>query len=103
MAACCSKLRGNISTEKKVLTGAICSGDKALAGTIPGTLEFHYSDAASEYEGPYEVTPKVEAQTLETAGKIMQSNVEIHKIPYFEVDNTSGGSTVYIAKDLAEI
>lgn len=96
-------LRGSISTKKKVLTGAICAGDKPLSGTIPGTLEFHYLVDVPEYEGPYEVTPQVEAQTLETAGKIMKNDVAVKAIPIYEVSNTSGGSTVYIAKDLAEI
>lgn len=81
MAECCSKLRGNISTGKKVLTGAIQSKERVLAGEIPGTLEFHYSDEAPEYAGPYEVTPKVDAQTLETAGKIMTQDIKVSKIP----------------------
>ena len=74
-------LRGSISTKKKVLTGAICAGDKPLSGTIPGTLEFHYLVDVPEYEGPYEVTPKVDAQTLETAGKVMKENIKVDKIP----------------------
>ena len=57
----------------------------------------------AEYEGPYEVIPKVEAQTLETAGKIMKKDVAVKAIPIYEVSNTSGGSTVYIAKDIVEI
>ncbi len=97
-------LRGNIADKEHVLHGAIHSKPKELAGKIPGSLEFHYSEvAAPEYTGPYEVTPKVVEQTLETNGKIMRSDVEVHKIPYFEVSNTSGGSTVYIAKDTTGI
>ena len=96
-------LRGSISTKRKVLSAAIQSNTNGLSGTIPGTLIFHASDVKEEYEGPYEVIPKVEAQTLETAGKIMKSDVAVKAIPIYEVSNTSGGSTVYIAKDLAEI
>lgn len=56
----------------------------------------------AEYTGPYEATPQVEAQTLETKGKLMKNNVEVHAIPFFETSNTSGGSTVYIAKEFTE-
>lgn len=55
---------------------------------------------AAPYEGPYAVTPKVDAQTLPTADKLMRENVTVNKIPYFVVGNTSGGETVYIAKEV---
>ena len=94
-------LRGSIVENKRVLSGAIHSGTKNFAGKVPGTLEFHYSEnSAEEYIGPYDVTPQVASQTLNTAGKIMSSNVEVHGVPYFETSNTSGGSTVYIARDI---
>lgn len=48
------------------------------------------------YEGDYEVTPKVVAQTLETANRSMESDVTIHAIPYYEVDNAFQGQTVII-------
>ena len=55
---------------------------------------------ARPYEGPYHVTPKVDAQTLPTAEKLMREDVTINKIPYFVVGNTAGGDTVYIAKEV---
>ena len=48
------------------------------------------------YEGDYEVTPKIVAQTLETANKSLESDVTIHAIPYYEVDNVFKGQTVII-------
>ena len=48
------------------------------------------------YAGEYDVTPKVEAQSLATKNKFLTDDVRIHEIPYFDVGNTSGGSTVYI-------
>lgn len=51
------------------------------------------------YEGEYEVTPKVEEQTLETKEKFMTDDVTVHAIPVFEVTNAAGGLTVYIAKE----
>lgn len=49
-----------------------------------------------EYKGAYEVTPKLEAQTLPTAFKVMRNDVEIKEIPITKVSNTSGGNTVII-------
>ena len=48
------------------------------------------------YTGSYDVTPMVESQTLKTREKFMTNDVHIHEIPYYDVGNTSGGSTVYI-------
>ena len=48
------------------------------------------------YEGDYEVTPKLEEQTLSTANKFMQNDVKINKIPITTVSNSSGGNTVII-------
>jgi hypothetical protein len=48
------------------------------------------------YEGEYEVTPKVTEQTMETKEKVMAENVTILAIPYYDVGNTAGGSTVFI-------
>lgn len=48
------------------------------------------------YRGEYEVTPKVTEQTLETAMRSMDSDVTIHAIPYYEVDNIYQGQTVII-------
>lgn len=52
---------------------------------------------ADPYEGPYKVTPAVDAQTLATAQKYMKEDVHIMAIPVYDVGNTSGGVTVYIA------
>lgn len=52
------------------------------------------------YMGEYDVTPNIEQQVLETANKVLVENVTIKKIPFFEVGNTSGGTTVYIGKEV---
>lgn len=51
---------------------------------------------APPYEGEYNVTPKFEAQTLPTAEKLLAKDVIIEEIPYAEVTNNSGGTTVTI-------
>lgn len=52
------------------------------------------------YEGPYDVTPKVTAQTLKTAQKFMREDVSVRAIPYFDVSNPAGGNTIYIANEV---
>ena len=52
------------------------------------------------YEGVYEVTPKTEAQTLETANKFLENNISVFAIPYFDVSNTAGGRTIYIGREV---
>ena len=93
-------LRGQIVTVRRALEGQIGTGGKGFSGELPGELVLHYASDAEEYTGSYEVTPQVEAQRLETKGKIMREDVQIQKIPYYETSNTAGGSTVYIAKEL---
>ena len=52
------------------------------------------------YDGNYDVIPKTEGQTLETNQKYMKSDVTIQKIPFYNVSNESGGSTVYIGSEV---
>lgn len=58
-----------------------------------------YTDA-DPYTGSYEVTPKVDAQTLPTAQKLMTEDLTVKAIPFFDVSNNSGGRTVYIAREV---
>ena len=58
------------------------------------------SDDVPVYDGPYEAIPKVEAQTLPTAQKLMTDDVTVYGVPFYEVSNDQGGNTVYIAKEL---
>lgn len=59
-----------------------------------------YMKDVPEYNGAYEVTPQVDAQSLPTAQKLMADDVTINAIPIYNVSNTSGGSTVYIAREV---
>lgn len=52
------------------------------------------------YVGDYVVTPEVESKTLPTANHIMLQDMMIKAIPFYDVGNLSGGSTVYIGKEL---
>lgn len=49
---------------------------------------------ASWYEGEYEVTPRIAAQTLPTAKKLMRRDVLIEGIPKWETANPYGITTI---------
>lgn len=49
-----------------------------------------------DYDGSYRITPKVQAQRLDTEGKHMKEDLLVLAIPYSEVSNTAGGNTVHI-------
>lgn len=52
------------------------------------------------YKGEYTVIPKANAPTvLETAGKTLDKDVTVTKIPYYETSNPTG-DTVYIASEV---
>ena len=51
------------------------------------------------YEGPYEVTPKITAQTLDTHDKHMKDDVTVLEIPYYETSHQDG-LTVYIGNSI---
>ncbi len=52
------------------------------------------------YEGEYTVTPRVKEQTIPTAKKLLVDDVKVLAIPRFDVSNTAGGKTVYIANEV---
>lgn len=53
------------------------------------------------YDGEYVVTPSTEdAVTLQTAQKLMDADVHVQKIPFYDVSNDQGGSTVYIGTEV---
>lgn len=52
------------------------------------------------YEGDYFVTPKTTAQTIPTKDKVMVKDMTVNSIPFFNVSNTSGGTTAYIGSEV---
>jgi hypothetical protein len=52
------------------------------------------------YDGSYIVTPKVHEQKLETKGAVMNEDVTVRAIPFFNVENQGGGSTAYIGSEV---
>lgn len=82
-----NKITGNISPINKI-NGNITYGNGS-GETVP------------IYEGNYEATPLAFQRTvLNTEGKKMEKNVVVKEIPYYETSNLSGGTTVYIARQV---
>lgn len=55
------------------------------------------SDNLPTYDEETVVTPLADSeQTLLTSGKYNKSNITVEKIPYYEVSNNEGGTTVNI-------
>lgn len=51
---------------------------------------------ATPYEGEYEILPMPEAQRLPTAKRYCTEDIRVRGIPFYEVSNTSGGTTIII-------
>lgn len=90
-------------SKSAALIGKISAGNGLKArinasGVLVGSLSkpVGYID----YTGSYEVTPKTSEQSLQTKDKHLIENVTIKSIPFFDVSNTSGGSTVYIGSEV---
>lgn len=79
---------------------ASLSGALSGNGSLSGALSLGEGVVAPIYEGSYTVTPKAHTeQVLATDGKLMEDDVTVFEIPYFETSNLSG-TTVYIANEV---
>lgn len=63
---------------------------------ISGTLTIPATPGLELYAGPYEVTPRLYAQSLDTDGKLMEDDVTVFEIPISRTTNPTGGLTVLI-------
>ena len=57
-------------------------------------------DNYKKYDGEYDITPLAyQQQELETKNKILEENVTVREVPFYEVSNTEG-TTVYIGSEV---
>lgn len=85
-------LRGKITASGGL--SAVLSKGVSLIGAMSKPVGY------VDYTGEYDVTPKVTEQSLKTKDKHLTDDVTIKAIPYFNVGNNSGGSTVYIGSEV---
>ena len=85
------------------LTGTIKTVG-SLVGTIKseGSLsgKTYLPEFFDTYRGNYTIVPAPDKQVMETKDKFMSDDVTIKAIPFYNVSNTSGGSTVFIGNEL---
>ena len=100
-----AEIRGAITGA--TIRGKISNGfERTINGIITntrhvvGSLTTAYTTSAETYEGEYEVTPTVDGMVLPTNNKVMTDDLTVKAIPFYNVSNTSGGSTVFIGSDL---
>ena len=63
---------------------------------ISGLLTIPSAVGVETYDGSYEVTPRLYAQSLDTDGKLMEDDVTVYEIPVTRTTNPTGGLTVLI-------
>ena len=65
-------------------------------GSLKGYLTIPSATHLEYYDGPYEVTPRLDDQVLETHDKTMTDDVTIYEIPITYTTNPHNGVTVLI-------
>lgn len=89
---------GDAKTNASVQGYVFASPLSISADVSLGRVTIIHSDLP-DYEGEYEVTPAIEAQTLNTKNTAMRDDLNINKIPYYDVANEYG-RTIYIGSDI---
>lgn len=83
--------------ENPVDTGSAVRYDAPQELTEEQKAQARANIGIETYAGTYTVTPSTtDAVTLQTAQMLMENDVTVQKIPFFDVTNEGGGSTVYI-------
>ena len=103
------------TTDKDTLVAAIneaaqsgggSGGGGLPAGGTPGQVLTRTANGSAwkdlpTYDGEITIIPQVEnAQTLKTAGKYLEQDVQVKEIPQYSVSNDAGGITFIIGKEL---
>lgn len=83
-----------IKFDSEIISCGELSGVVVTQHVLSGTVSILKD--RSTYSGPYRVTPSGNEQKLYTSEKVMAEDVTVESIPYFEVSNTSGGTTAII-------
>ncbi len=94
------KLEVAFKENGKKLEVGFCAGDKKLNMGFQNFQRVSDNKDVEYYEGNYTVVPKTQEQLLATSKKYLTEDITIKKIPYYDVSNTSGGTTVFIGKEL---
>ena len=83
-------IQGTVDISNNIVGRIVVSSQSTLVG------EVLIGTDREKYEGPYEVIPSTIDQTLDTSNKAMREDVIVREIPFAEVSNPVGGTTVII-------
>lgn len=92
-------ITGTLSDTNGELEATLTDFGEALEGELSGDeglIAEIVSFEVDPYEGEYEVTPRLDSQTLDTDGKVMVEDLIVHEIPVVKTTNIQGGQTVLI-------
>lgn len=82
-----------VAVSGETIPMSISSNSKKLKFDI--ATEYSFTDVP-EYEGEYEVTPRLYEQSLATTDKALRDDVTVHQIPVVYTSNIYDGMTVVI-------
>lgn len=87
-----------IDGELSLIFDELAEGSLEIPECADGGIEFAiYDNPLPAYTGITTVIPKAfESTVLQTANKSVFDNIEVLEIPYTEISNLSGGTTVSI-------
>ena len=87
----------NIVCDGDAIISIVSDGDAVVNICEDGECGiYHEASQRHGYDGPYNVTPRFEEQTLNTRDKLMLDDVTVEAITVSRVSNPAGGKTVYI-------
>lgn len=84
----------------KTFTSSLTGQFRTFISNFKGIQPITTYVGGEEYSGEYVMTPKVREQIMQTKDKVMTDDVTIKSIPFFDVSNNSGGTTVYIGDEV---
>lgn len=88
------RLSMKLSQENSILKTNF-GGDGSLNADLGQVTRISGSDYPA-WPGSYTVTPAAQARTVQTRNYRMTADMTVEAIPYAEVSNTAGGTTVTI-------
>lgn len=99
----CKEIQGIVYLDE-VIEGAVVgdgaiSGEVMADGEINGMVNYKQCTELPTYSGSYTVIPSSQEQILDTEDKIMEEDVDVKAIPYYETSNEYG-TTIFIAGEL---
>lgn len=80
-----------------LISGVTIQGTITPESTLSGIVSM--PETFEWFSGEYRVVPAVASKVLRTKDKLMADDVTVESIPYYEVSNPQGGSTIMIGDD----